>query len=113
MFFGEIVGGLPLMDVVFGISVVKSVVVVVDASAYFQVSEANASGQSSKIVNGDIVPSELVKDFVCLYILDVEDLRFGDAWVVGAIGDWSGVVVAVHAVEEHDTTNKKLYQAIY
>lgn len=44
MFFGEIVGGLPLMDVVFGISVVKTVVVVVDASAYFQVSEANASG---------------------------------------------------------------------
>lgn len=101
MNFVEIIGGLPLVDVELSVSVIESVVVIKYSSSNFQVSKTNASGKSSKIVNGCIVSPEKLKDLLSLRVVDVDNFFFGDSGVVRAVGDWPWVVVTVESVEVH------------
>ena len=92
VFFGKIIGIFPLVNVIVRVCVVHSTVVVVDTSAYFQISESDTSGKTSKILNGSVVSSEEVKDSFGFGICDVEYFLFLDSGMVGSVGDWSGVV---------------------
>ena len=97
----KVIGLFPLMNVVFSAGVVKAAVVVEDPPSDLKIPETDASGQSSQIVNTPIVLSEELEDLVGLGVGDVEDFLFGEPGVVGAVGDWAGVVVAVRPVEVH------------
>lgn len=95
---GEIIGILPLSDHVVSAGVVGSRVVVIDSTFNEQISELDTSCESSQIVGVDLVLCEEFEDLVGFWITDVQDLRSGDSGVVGAVGDWSGVVVTVKLV---------------
>ncbi len=84
----EVIGGFPLVDVEFGVGVVEPAVVVEHSPSHLQISETDASGQPSQIVNGPIVLPEKLEDLIGLGVIDVEDFLFGESGVVGTIGDW-------------------------
>lgn len=102
VFFGKVIGIFPLVDVVVGVGVVHSTVVVVDSLSDFHVSETDASAETSEVVNDDIISGEEVKDLIGVGVLNVEDFLFGDAGVVGAVADWSRVVVRILFTPKHD-----------
>ncbi len=97
----QVVGRFPLVDEVLRVSVVQSAVVVVDPLADLQVSETDASGQASEVVDGNAVLFEEVEHFVGVWVREGEDLLLGEPGVVAAVADGSGVVVTVRPVEEH------------
>lgn len=102
----EVVGRLPLVDEELAIGVVDAVVVIEDSFSDFEVSKTDAPGESSEVIDGDIVLPEEFEDSVGVGVRDGENFLFGEAGVVGAVAHGPGVVVAVKPVEEHDMSNK-------
>ena len=82
MLLGEVIGVLPLVDEVVSIGVVHSPVVVVDSLADFEIAKADASGQSSQIVNSNVISPEEVQNLLALRIRNVEDLLLLNARIV-------------------------------
>lgn len=66
-----------------------------------QVSEANASAETSQVIHLDIVPSEEVEQLVGLGVVDAEDVLAEDPGIVGAVGNGPGVEVAVESAVAH------------
>ena len=97
----QVVGGFPLMNVELSVGIVKSAIVIEYSSSNLQISKADTSGKSSQIINCLIICSEELKNLFSLSVLDVKNVRFGESGIVWAVGDRSGVVIAIKSVEEH------------
>jgi len=89
MILGEVVGVLPLVDVIVSISVVHVAVVVVNSLSDLYVSESDASAESTEVVNCDIISAEKVEHLISIRVLNVEDFFLGDARIVGTVADRS------------------------
>jgi hypothetical protein len=98
---GQVVSGLPLPDHVLRGRVVGSRVVIEDPALNQQVSEADTSAKATQVLHSHIVPAEEVEKLGGLGVIDVEDLLAEDSGVVGAVGDGSGVEVAVEPAVTH------------
>ena len=92
---GEVVGGLPLVDVELAVSVVQGRVVGVGSLPHLQVSKADASRQSSEVISGDLELGQQGKGLGGLLVAEREYLLLLDAGVVGAVGHWPRVVEGV------------------
>ena len=96
---GHIISFLPLMNEEVIISVIESSVMIIDPTAYFQISEANTSGKPSQIFNSSIVSSEEVKYLFSLGVSNVENFLPLNPGVVWSVGDRSGVVRRIELSE--------------
>lgn len=102
MFLCEVVSFFPLVNVVLIRNIV--VVVVVVSSSYLDIKESKSSCKSSEISDFNVLLLEEVENLLRLGIINLEDLRLNQSWVVASIADWTRVIVRVELVEEHFIT---------
>lgn len=98
----QIIGRFPLSDHIISGGIVSSSVMVEDSSLNQKITELDPSGKATQVFNLDIVLLEEGQELVGLIVHDGKDLLSGYPWIVGSVGHWSGVVVAIES-SEHDT----------
>lgn len=74
VFLGNIIGGFPLVDIVFILVIVP--VVVIHSSANLEVSDFDSLSESAKIRELEVLSLQQIKDFSGLWVLDLDDFRF-------------------------------------
>lgn len=102
VFLGNIIGGFPLVDIVFILVIVP--VVVIHSSANLEVSDFDSLSESAKIRELEVLSLQQIKDFSGLWVLDLDDFRFWLPHANGSIANGASVVerlVGPVAVQEH------------
>lgn len=112
VFFAQIVSLLPLVNIELTVCIVQMTVMVIDPFSDLKVTEADAAGQTSQIVNLHIILPEEFEHLVSVGVVKVEDFLAGNTRVIGAVGNGSGIVVTIVAGEEHQDIKNKIIKYI-
>ncbi len=97
-----VVSWLPLMEVVFGGSIV--IMMVEDSFSDFPISVSDSSWESSQIGELDSVLVENVEDVLSVGVAFLQDLLFLDSGIVASVSDWAWVVVAIKGSVMHGSS---------